>query len=428
MRLWLSFPLAVALFLSFAHASRASAQVHVAVVPFEGSGAAGARRQVERALDGDSRVVAIDLARVDAAASRVGAGSEGEQGISDVAHELEARMIIQGQVTGRGRRRRIQLTARDHDGNEVGTARGPMRGQGVSRVVSQLLDQGLSRLPPPTQEEVEAPPPVRTPMGEEPDEDDGGEDEGGDDGGDDGEAPDWDMRAPLLLVQVGAVPRSREADVTLADTRHGRYNAWYWELGARAEIRPFNADPSVIRGLYGRAHFSHAVGLASKIDSTGQAVDSTFFRLDFGVGFLLPLADIFDLGVELGAGWDTYTLSDNPLLESAEYVYIRPAARGRLRILGEYVVLNAEVGVRPVLSRGDFNTYGTSGDTLGFDVGGGIGGGLGLGGGLGITWALEVAWVGYWANYANPTDPAFEARSSSDSGVRIGIWAGIGIW
>ncbi|AKF05460.1 hypothetical protein [Sandaracinus amylolyticus] len=394
----------------------AEAQVRVAVMPFEGAGASGARRQVQSALEEDGRVSVVDLDRVDSAGSDP----------SRVASDLGARMVVQGRVTGRGRRRRLQLTALDENGHQVASASAQMRGQGVARAARSLLDDGLSRLPGPRQEVQEAPPPVRTTT--LPDEEEVVEDEVEEEEQEEGGTSEWDRRAPLLELQFGVVPRSREADVTFQDGRHGRYNAWYPELAVRGEVRPFNADPGVIQGIYARGFFAHAVGLSSQVDSTGQPVDSTFYRVDFAAGWLFPLADVLDLGVEFGAGWDTYNLSENPLLESAEYVYLRPALRGRMRIYRELFVIGAEVGVRPVLSRGDLNQYGNAGDTIGFDVGGSIGGGFTLAGTFGITWALQVSYVNYWLSFSDPPDVAFAGDSGTDGGVRIGIFAGIGYW
>ncbi|MDQ3031490.1 MAG: hypothetical protein M3Y87_03665 [Myxococcota bacterium] len=424
--------------LVLSEAAGAAAQVRVATVPFDGAGSAGARRQVQRALEGDRRVEPVDADRVDSSAGRVGASSSGTGGIAQLAEELEARMIIQGQVTGRGRRRRVSLTALDQAGNEVATARGAMRGSGIERAVRSLLDDGLARLPPPPAQRTEAPPPARigTTDPEETPGFVGGEDEGGGGGGGDGgdAAPgDWSRRAPLLNAQIGLVPRSREADVVFQDSRRGRYNAWYPELAVSLEVRPLNADPSILQGLYGRVFFAHAVGLASREEGCARpdcSVENTFFRLDFAAGLLFPLADFLDLGVELGAGWDTYTLSANTLLESAEYVYIRPAVRARMRIFREYFVIGAEVGVRPVLSRGDFSRYGDAGDTIGFDVGGSLGGGFALEGNVGLTYALSVTYVNYWASFSGMADPALPAggTSGTDGSVRIAILLGLGIW
>jgi hypothetical protein len=242
------------------------------------------------------------------------------------------------------------------------------------------------------------------------------------------------MRAPLLELQVGVVPRSRDADVTFESSRHGRYSAWYTELAARAEFRPFNADPSILRGLYARGFFAHSVALSSKIESCDSEssvncnVNTNFWRLDFGAGLLFPLADILDLGVEFGAGWDSYALSSNPLLESAQYIYLRPAIRARMRLYREFLVMGAEVGARPVLQRGSFSQYGRNGDSVGFDVGGTIGGGVAFAGNVGMTYGVSVAYVNYWHNFENAAEPALTATSGTDGGLRIEIMLGFALW
>lgn len=413
--------IAVAIAFSLTLAGTASAQVRVAVVPFGGSGAAAARRQVQNALDGDRRVATVELDRVDSAAERVGAGTSGDEGIAGVASELEARLIVQGSISGRGRRRRIQLIGRDATGRQVGSAGGAMRGNGVARAVRQVLDEALSQLPGVTEEQAE-PPPEMVSTEDETEEVPGGEDEG--------EEPaqrDVSDRAPLLNVQLGIIPRSRNARVVFRSMGDRSYDAWYAELGARVELRPLAGDPGLLRGLYGHFMFAHAVALGSKTPA-GDPVDTTFFRLGFGVGFMLPLADIFDLGVEFGAGWDTYNLGANPLLSSAEYVYLRPALRGRVRLVRELVGIDAEIGFRPVLSRGDIGQYGPGGDTYGLDVGGGISGGVPLSGSIGITYALQLSWVSYWLGYSGEMGAESVGESATDQGVRISILVGLGIW
>jgi hypothetical protein len=427
---WSAIPLAIVLALP-AGAGSVEAQVRVAVVPFDGQGGHGARRQVQSALEDDSRVTPVDLDRVDSAASRAGARSGDSEGIAQLAGDLSVQLVIQGRVTGRGRRRRVRLVARDAQGAQLATAGGAMRGGGLSRAVESLLDEALPQIRSGTASVASTTPVARPrarPIDDEaPDDDRDDESRDGAGNARNGAVREWQMRAPILSLQIGVVPRSREADITFEDTRHGRYSAWYPELGVRAEVRPLARDPSLARALYGRFAFAHAVGLASRIDATGQPVDNAFYRLDFAIGGLFPLADVFDLGVELGFGWDTYNLADNPLLESAEYAYVRPALRAHARLAQEILVLSAEIGVRPAFSRGDLHAYGPGGDTLGFDVGGKLGGSYAVAGDVGLSWALEMAWVGYWMNFSEGMGMN-AARSGTESSLRIGIWAGVAVW
>jgi hypothetical protein len=420
--------------LSLTVTASAAAQVRVAVVPFDGGGASGVRRQVQAALSRDPRVEAVDLDLVESAADRSGAHSSGRDGIPELARELSAQMVIQGVVTGHGRRQRIRLTARDAQGTEIGSSGGAVRGGGIGRAVESLLDEALPQLSATaTSSRIASAASTGHRMAvvdevSDREDEEQAQDTDRDDGYDEGRERPWDMRAPFLSIQLGVVPRSRETDVTFEDPRQTRrYRAWYPELAVRAELRPLARDVGLARAIYGRIQFAHGVGLTSRVDATGQPVDTAFYRLDIGAGALFPLADAFDLGVELGIGWDTYNLADNPLLESAEYVYIRPALRARVRLFREIVILAADIGVRPVLSRGDLNQYGSGGDTIGFDVGGGLGGGYALAGDVGLSYAIELAWVGYWMNFSGRMG-ADAARSGTDSSLRIGIWVGLAVW
>lgn len=429
MRCRLSSPIVTAVVAAFLFllAIPASAQVRVGVMPFGGAGGSGARRQVQSALEDDGRVSAIDLDTVDGAAERSGAGSGGEDGIADAASELGARVIVQGNVSGRGRRRRLTLTARDETGRQIGRAGGAMRGAGVARAVRSLLGEALEGLPPePEEPEEAAPEPV---MDEEPI-------------GDDEVEPPSDerplqQRAPWLNAQFVLGIRTRDASVTLADTTNREWNARpvYAELGLRAEVRPFASSTDLLRGLYGNFFFANSVGLQSTrvsgctpTDADDCKIDTNFFRVAFAVGFLFPLIDILDLGVEFGAGWDVYNIETNDVLPSAEYVYLRPALRSRLRLVDEIVGIDFELGVRPVVSRGEIG-YGQGGDTIGFDVGGGLSGSIPLAGGIGLTYGVQLAWVSYWLSYAEPEAPsAMDATTGTDQGVRVMFAVGLGLW
>lgn len=407
-------------------ANPAAAQVRVAVVSFQGSGSTGARRQVDRALSSDSRVASVDLDRVDSAAGRTGAGASGETGIAALATELEARMVIQGAISGRGRRKRFELTARDMEGRVVGSVDGRMRGRALVSAVSRLLDEAIPRLPAPRAVVAEPPPILAT---ADPIEDPEYSEGGGSEDPDDPTDATWEDRAPLLALTVGIVPRTRDADVTLADTTHRRYaSGFYPELAVGAELRPLSSEGDILGGIYGHVEFAHSVGLGSRNELDDTTVETNFFNLGFGVGLLVPVAEIFELGGEIGAGWDVYNLGANPVLTSAEYIYIRPAVRGRLRIFHEMVVIDAQVGFRPVVSRGDIAaTFGPDGDTFGLDVGAGLTGSYQLADPIGITWALRFTWVNYWHSFSGTGAPA-PGQSGTDGGIRLAINLGLAVW
>jgi hypothetical protein len=415
---------------ALAPAAASAQDVRVAVAPFDGNGASGARRQTQGALSDDGRVSPIELDRVDAEARRFGVGAEGDDGVRELATELGANVVVQGQVQGRGRRRRVRLTARDHEGRRIASASAPMRGGGVARAVRSLLDDALPRASAPPGAAVEEAEPVEVSEDQVPFDpsEDAGQGDGEDAGDDGGASGGWRDRMPLLEVQLGLVPRNRSANVAFLDGTSGRYDAWYVELGARAELRPLAQDTGVARGIFVRTHFSHAVGLTTRTP-TGGTVGTAFYRFEVGAGYLFPI-ELLDLGVALDVMWDVYNLGPNMNLESVEYAQLRPAVRAQVRLFHEAVVLRAELGFRAVVGRGDWGDYGR-GDTYGFDIGGGVGGAYSFGGDVGISYGVELGWVGYWPQFTAPPPPMMavrQATSGTESGVRFGIWAGLSVF
>lgn len=99
-----------------------------------------------------------------------------------------------------------------------------------------------------------------------------------------------------------------------------------------------------------------------------------------------------------------------------------------MRLYREYLVLGAEVGARPVLRRGRLFQYGRDGDSIGFDVGGTLGGGIALAGNIGMTYGVSFSYVNYWHDFANATNPALAAVSGTDGGIRIEILLGFALW
>jgi hypothetical protein len=408
-------------------------------MPFSGSGAGAVQRDVQRALENDDRVSAVDSDRAQTVARRAGASSEGSSGISEAADELNAQLVIQGEVSGSRRRKRFTLTARDATGRQVGEASGAVRGGAAERAVSDLLDSALPRVrsSAPAQtasrdsesepDEEEAPPGRRSrSRDEEPEE---REDEQSSSGG-----GDVSMHAPTLNIQLGGLGRMRVADVQFVNGGSNGYGqnggSWYFEIAGRAEVRPFAQNNDALQGLYAHLDFGYAVGLSARegSDPTAATVSANFFQVLGAVGYLIPILDIFELGGEVGGGIDSFGLSPNASLQSAEYPFVRVAARARLRIFRELLVLGVDGGYRAPLGRGGFSKYGDGGPMFGGDVGGGVSGGIMLTDSIGLTWGLDARYIGYGIAVAGIADAGFEGKSITETGLQIGVWAGVGVW
>jgi len=129
-----------------------------------------------------------------------------------------------------------------------------------------------------------------------------------------------------------------------------------------------------------------------------------------------------EIGAGLGFGYDAYQIADNRVMPGVEYPYLRPSIRGRIRILEEIVVLDAEVGFRSLFGRDRLSTaFGPSGDSFGLDAGLGVTGIFDFG----LTYRADFSWASYWHSFAGGGTLA-TATSGTDQGIRIGVMLGYG--
>lgn len=381
-----------------------------AITPFEGRRARAAQRAVRRAARNTFELA--PRRRVRRVARREGVEGTGREGVSQLAEALDVDVVLQGEVEGRGRRARVTVVARTADGSEIGRetldfprTRATRRAfrESVDGLCVRAADAARAQNEPEPEPE-ELPPALEE---EEP------EPEAPREGPQDGLA--------VLAATVGVVGRSRSASIELADGGNRGYESFYSELRLAVEARPLANEPDAARGLYLRGAFAHSLGLGSQTEDGSVTVESTnFVRFDVDAGYLFWV-DALEIGVGFGFGYDGYHLADNGILPTAEYLYLRPGARARIRLVdnAETLVLGIDAAYRAVLSRGAFSdSFGVDGDTHGLDLGASLGGNLFAAADVGFTWAVGVEYVGIFGSYAGlATDAA--ATSSAEHHIRL---------
>jgi hypothetical protein len=381
--------------------SAVSAQrgIGAVVMPFDGPGSDTVRGQVHDALAEDPRLVVAPL----------------DEGASD------AQVLVSGSTSGRATRRTFELVASDAQGTELATqsgriARGAAGRRAVADATRALIDAAIARLPPPpstTQTETETTTTETEPRDTTPTP-----------AGPTTSNPGTDPA--IVTILAGAVFRNRNSDVRLENGGTQIYDSgFYVELALGLEVRPLAHDPGLARGLFLRGSYAHAVGLGTQDcppSGTCQRYDTTFFRAYGDVGFLFDLGRVVEIGAGLGFGYDAYQIADNRVMPGVEYPYLRPSIRGRIRILEEIVVLDAEVGFRSLFGRDRLSTaFGPSGDSFGLDAGLGVTGIFDFG----LTYRADFSWASYWHSFAGGGTLA-TATSGTDHGIRIGVMLGYG--
>lgn len=386
-------------------AGLASAQApRTAVAPFEGRGARSLQRLVERVLE--DRAELVDRGEVSDAAERAGVSGTGASGVSELASAVGARVIVQGEVGGSRRAQRVSLVVRGADGTELArgnaTLRRGRRGRGAfDRQVGRVFDQAVSALPStpePIEEPIAEPEPEPEPV-----------------------APSETPQDGLALVAItaGLSVRTRDAHLVLAGTGTRTYaSGAFPEIVLGVEARPFANESHLGRGLFLQGSFAHSVGLGSQTMGAADSVSTNFARFALGAGWLAPIEEVAEVGAGLTVGYDGYHLGPNVVLPTAEYVFIRPAVRGRVRVMREAFVIEAELGYRGVVGIGALGpAFGEQAGAHGVDVGIGIGGNLFTVLEQGFTWAARFEYVGYFLSFSgNGTDA--DGQSGTEEALR----------
>jgi hypothetical protein len=383
---------------SWPAAPTSAQRIETVVMPFDGTGSDAIRSQVHEALGLDPR---LRVAPLDERAP-------------------DAQILVTGSVSGRGARRTFEIAASDAGGNQIAVqsarvGRGAAGRRAVEEASLALIDEAIPRLPPP---------PAETPPEPAASEEPGREAGEASPSADAGPAPVGTDPALLSLV-AGMVVRNRTSDVRLESGGSKVYDSgFYIELTAAAELRPLARDPGLARGLFVRAAYANAVGLGTQDCGPGgcQSYPTTFFRLYGDVGFLFDVGRVVEIGGGLGFGFEAYQIADNQVMPTAEYPYLRPAVRGRVRILDERVLIDAELGLRSLLGRARLGeAFGANGDSIGLDAGLGLTGLLDFG----LLWRADFSWAGYWHSFAGG-GTLDNGQSGADQGVRIGLMLGYG--
>ena len=391
--------------------AEAQAPVTVGIVPFDGRAATVAEQLVARALRTDHTVLGADDVRELAEHQNIALDGS-LQASAALARAGGLNLLVRGEVTGR-RRPNLRLVVTDADGDELARqtlrlGRGRRSARRIRRrlraLVAEAIEVWRQR---PTSPASEAPPAAAEPATTVP------------------AVPrtsdDDSARATYLTLTAGVSLRTRDASIELEDGTARRYASGAYPAAAiSAELRPMAGEEHLGRGLFIGAMFGHSLGLSSQSPDDASEIGTNFVRVAADVGWLLAIDPSLELGVAFGARYDGYLLGPNPVLPSAEYLSLRPAARARVRLWDETIVFEAELGYRGVLTLGTLgSTFAQQSGGHGLDLGAQLGGHLLGPASLGLCWALRVEYVSYWLSFGGAATTGPTATSGREEAVRL---------
>ena len=402
------------------------------ILDFDGRGGPRARREVVRAL-----ADVLDLARrrdAEDAARRIRADLRTPEGLSDLAREMDVKVLVKGQVEGRGRRARTHIRVVDALGNEVAFRESgtPFAGAGRRRIrrdAREAVEQAMEVISEREEREAAA---ARAEELERQREleaqrrraaaDDGLVDTDIEDEDED-DTPPPEGSQPLLAVYVGAGGRTRNADLDLADGGARIYDAGlFMELQIRLESRPLGrSDSLAARGLHLEAEFDMSLGLSTQEDGADGEIGTTAWRFFVNAGYLAQLVDgRLQVGPLVGFGYDVFSLDDNMTMPSAEYVMLRAGLATIFDIVPQVFHVRADFGFRLPFSMGPIaDAFGADGSAKGFDVGIALGGRLDVG----FAYAIRFGYNRYSLDFSGAANDAM-GDSGADKALAVGALLG----
>ena len=423
---------------------RAAAQTarRAVVMPFKGTKASSARLGVIRGLKG--RVEFVPADELLSVATEHGLDPEQPEGLVSLCARLEIDAVVMGKVDV-PRRGRFRLTVTVVDGGtgmpvggKAATVRGNRRlkkaGSAIARRLGPLLTQCARPMAPPTA--VEAEPAARSTS----------RSSGGDEGG------GYKNKGPaglggLFELSLGLGFARRDYRMEGDDpSLNRRYDGGiYPEINLSLDLYPAApfVDHLVARNFGLGLTFAHHLSISTTMrDSNGQPqdVDTGALELLVDLFFRWPILGEDDptsplLKVAFGFGMRDFTLSENHVLPSFKYRFLRIGVDGHIPLMTPLIAIKAGIDIRPILAVGQeaLDALGEKSGVFALGVRAGLGGKTSFGLYYGAMFEYQRFWADYAGRieYANKPLPSNAPRSlrtapSSSTESYIRVWALLG--
>lgn len=245
-------------------------------------------------------------------------------------------------------------------------------------------------------------------------------------------APEQDesWKQDVLVALIGGGVRFRRIHLEVGDGAGGIEprdfdTGAYFDFGYHLLIRPLGhrSPRPAIRAMVLQLDGGSGIGLTVEPVGSGISLEANTWRMVGQFGYLFPI-DRWEVGGLVGIGGDVFNIDLNSVLPSSRIVYVRLGPAGVVALVGDFLKLRADFGLRFPFYLGELkNTFGH--DTRAF----GLDSALTLQGRVkaGFTYALRFVWDYYKLRFAGSSDnvPAMaEGGGGADHAVNVQLLVG----
>lgn len=181
-------------------------------------------------------------------------------------------------------------------------------------------------------------------------------------------------RQDVLVALIGGGVRGRRVRLDVGDLMGGTENrsldtGAYFDFGWHLLIRPLGhrSPRATIRAIVLQVDGGAGIGLTVQPAESGIRLETNSWRLLGQFGYLYPLDKVL-VGGLVGVGGDIFNIDLNSVLPSSRIVYVRfgPAVEGQ--IVGDYLAIRADFGLRFPFRLGELaNAFGEDSRSVGLD-------------------------------------------------------------
>jgi hypothetical protein len=218
---------------------------------------------------------------------------------------------------------------------------------------------------------------------------------------------DESWKQDVLVALIGGGARFRRVRLNVGDGMGGRENrdldtGAYFDFGWHLFIRPMGqrSPRATIRAMVLQLDGGAGVNLDVEPVGSGISLNTNTWRMVGQLGYLYP-SERWQFGGLVGVGGDVFNIDLNSVLPSSRIVYVRLGPAASYDIIGHYLQVRADFGLRFPFHLGELrNTFGYDTRAFGLDSVVTFQGRIKAG----FTYSFRFIWEYFTYRFAGETD------------------------